>query len=598
MKSIVKGNDFTMRIPVRKVVNGEKVKFPLPACTDIAVRLVTAYRRVPLQWTVDAADDSVLLARVEGDAISLGCYALEVKGKLFGNDWRSNEYEQLRIVDNNAEADTVPDGTDEGEDSVLMDTAVVIQTALRDAPLATADTAGVVMVGAGLTRDEAGRLNADVTGEVLHGYVEGREACIKGPGHNAVTTAGCRESHGGDATKGATGQWSMAEGCMTEAPGDHAHAEGYQCVASQTDAHAEGYHSVASGAGAHAEGKETEASGGFSHAEGTFTKATQPNAHAEGTKSSAHAEGAHAEGTSRASGIFSHSENNGTATGAFSHAEGRSQATGECSHAEGDGCMTYMPAGGGNTPKTDGTFCHVEGIGTICCSKGGHAEGNGSVTAGDFAHTEGISTRADGAGAHAEGKGTMVSCDGGHAEGCYNVSHRQFVHMVGVGTESARKNAEFTYYAPTGQTGDRNGYKYMIGVGGYDGVKTDVTQIKSVQEVLADLTASTGKNAEALAAKADLVDGKVPLAQLGNIDTQLFVVVTALPATGIKENKLYLVKNTESTEEDNVYAEYLHVGGKWEKMGDFRPAVDLSGYVKSTELVAYTDEEIDKMLNS
>ena len=43
MKKIVKGNDFIMQIPVMKVVNGEKVAFPLPACTDIVVRLCSAY---------------------------------------------------------------------------------------------------------------------------------------------------------------------------------------------------------------------------------------------------------------------------------------------------------------------------------------------------------------------------------------------------------------------------------------------------------------------------------------------------------------------------------------------------------------------------
>ena len=125
MKKIVRGNDFTLRIPVRKIVNGEQVAFPLPACTDIVVNVVNAYRRISLAFSIDAAEDNVLLARVEGDAINIGTYALEVKGRLFGNDWRSNEYEQFQIVDNNASGDTafVPQ---EGEDSVEMDTAVVV----------------------------------------------------------------------------------------------------------------------------------------------------------------------------------------------------------------------------------------------------------------------------------------------------------------------------------------------------------------------------------------------------------------------------------------------------------------------------------------
>ena len=126
MKRIVRGNDFTMRIPVVKIVDGEKVAFPLPGCTDIVVRLCSEFRRQELAYTIDAKEDNVIVARVEGDKIPLGTYALEVRGKIFGNDWRSNEYEQVAIVDKNKDADTEFGETDEGENSVEMDTAVVI----------------------------------------------------------------------------------------------------------------------------------------------------------------------------------------------------------------------------------------------------------------------------------------------------------------------------------------------------------------------------------------------------------------------------------------------------------------------------------------
>ena len=127
MKKIVRGNDFTLRIPVRKMVNGEQVAFPLPACTDIQVNIVNQYRRVSLAYSIDTAEDNIILARVEGDAVSVGTYALEVRGKIFGNDWRSKEYEQFSIVDNNASGDTAFNGElIEGEDSVEMNTALVI----------------------------------------------------------------------------------------------------------------------------------------------------------------------------------------------------------------------------------------------------------------------------------------------------------------------------------------------------------------------------------------------------------------------------------------------------------------------------------------
>lgn len=127
MKKIVRGNDFTLRIPVCKIVNGEQVAFPLPACTDIVVNIVNQYRRVSLSYTIDTTEDNIINARVEGDTVSVGTYALEIRGKIFGSDWRSKEYEQFCIVDNNASGDTAFNGElVEGEDSVEMNTALVI----------------------------------------------------------------------------------------------------------------------------------------------------------------------------------------------------------------------------------------------------------------------------------------------------------------------------------------------------------------------------------------------------------------------------------------------------------------------------------------
>lgn len=147
MKKIVKGNDFTLKIPVMKSVEGQKVPFPLPACTDVQVRVCNQFKRISLSYEVDVENDNVILARVEGDQIPLGTYAIEVKGKIFGNDWRSNEYPQLAIVAKNADADTEFGETDEGDNSVEMDTAMVIlppsvdlQNLITKAEEAIADT--------------------------------------------------------------------------------------------------------------------------------------------------------------------------------------------------------------------------------------------------------------------------------------------------------------------------------------------------------------------------------------------------------------------------------------------------------------------------
>lgn len=88
-------------------------------CTDIAVHVVSKYKRTALPYTIDKESNDVLLADVDGTALSLGTYALEVTGVLEGANWRSYEYEQFAIVDNNASSDTVFEGgTTEGDTNI------------------------------------------------------------------------------------------------------------------------------------------------------------------------------------------------------------------------------------------------------------------------------------------------------------------------------------------------------------------------------------------------------------------------------------------------------------------------------------------------
>lgn len=218
MKKIVRGNDFTLRIPVCKIVNGEQVAFPLPACTDIVVNIVNQYRRVNLAYSIDTAEDNIINARVEGDAVSVGTYALEMRGKIFGNDWRSKEYEQFAIVDNNASGDTTFNGElIEGEDSVEMNTALVIlpptvelsdlinktNEALKNSKAATADAE---KVNATLTEenvlevtDRTGvkkTLDLNVTDGTPAGFGEIVATVDNSTGtpHVAVTTSGTDEA--------------------------------------------------------------------------------------------------------------------------------------------------------------------------------------------------------------------------------------------------------------------------------------------------------------------------------------------------------------------------------------------------------------------
>ena len=74
--------------------------------------------------------------------------------------------------------------------------------------------------------------------------------------------------------------------------------------------------------------------------------------------------------------------------------------------------------------------------------------------------------------------------------------------------------------------------------------------------------------------------GNVPIDQLANISTDLFIVVSELPTEDIKEGKIYCIKDTSSTAQDNGYIEYAYINNKWEKIGEFQAEPDLSGYAK------------------
>ena len=76
--------------------------------------------------------------------------------------------------------------------------------------------------------------------------------------------------------------------------------------------------------------------------------------------------------------------------------------------------------------------------------------------------------------------------------------------------------------------------------------------------------------------------GNVPIDQLANINTDLFIVVSELPTEDIKEGKIYCIKDTSSTAQDNGYIEYAYINNKWEKIGEFKAEPDLSGYAKLT----------------
>ena len=77
-------------------------------------------------------------------------------------------------------------------------------------------------------------------------------------------------------------------------------------------------------------------------------------------------------------------------------------------------------------------------------------------------------------------------------------------------------------------------------------------------------------------------NGRIPLTQLGNLDTSLFKLVTSLPSSG-ESNKIYIVK--DGSDANDVYQEYYYTNGAWEKIGTHAVKVDLTPYAKKTEAV-------------
>lgn len=185
-----------------------------------------------------------------------------------------------------------------------------------------------------------------------------------------------------------------------------------------------------------------------------------------------------------------------TASGNYSFAEGYGKATSSVAHAEGEYATAsgYASHAEGSYTVASGTCAHAEGDHTQADQPGAHAEGYYTLAKSTASHAEGYYTKAVGNYSHSEGNNTKASGYCSHAQGIYNVDNKNAIHSVGIGNNTTRKNAEYIYAKNNengyGLTDDpKNGYKYLIGVGGYDGISTDNTTYKSVQEVIADLTA-------------------------------------------------------------------------------------------------------------
>lgn len=81
---------------------------------------------------------------------------------------------------------------------------------------------------------------------------------------------------------------------------------------------------------------------------------------------------------------------------------------------------------------------------------------------------------------------------------------------------------------------------------------------------------------------------------VGDITSFEFQIVQTLPASGEKGTMYLVLMGT--TETQNYYEEFIYVNNTWEKLGTL--GVDLSGYMKTADMVEVTESEIDTILAS
>lgn len=80
---------------------------------------------------------------------------------------------------------------------------------------------------------------------------------------------------------------------------------------------------------------------------------------------------------------------------------------------------------------------------------------------------------------------------------------------------------------------------------------------------------------------------------LAQVDSEIFQIVSELPATGVA-NKIYLVPSS-NPETQNALDEYVWIDNAWEKIGAV--SVDLSNYFNKTEINSMLESKVDKNAN-
>lgn len=177
----------------------------------------------------------------------------------------------------------------------------------------------------------------------------------------------------------------------------------------------------------------------------------------------------------------------------------------------------------------------------------------------------------------------------------------QFLDAIGLASfwEKIKNWVNINYLSLTGGT-IRGSVSFLNEADGGKSIRIDPSNITNSRYGVNYLFAS-GKMipiGEANGVAGLDANGNVPLAQLGNLDTTVAEVVTALPTTNIKKH-IYLIKDASGVTQ-NQYEEYICTGdtsatydaSKWEKLGDFRATLDLADYAKKSETVNLSEIKV------
>lgn len=177
----------------------------------------------------------------------------------------------------------------------------------------------------------------------------------------------------------------------------------------------------------------------------------------------------------------------------------------------------------------------------------------------------------------------------------------QFLDAIGLASfwEKIKNWVNINYLSLTGGT-IRGSVSFLNEANGGKSIRIDPSNITNSKYGVNYLFAS-GKMipiGEANGVAGLDANGNVPLDQLGNLDTTVAEVVTALPTTNIKKH-IYLIKDASGVTQ-NQYEEYIYTGdtsatydaSKWEKLGDFRATLDLADYAKKSETVNLSEIKV------